>query len=67
MVQVGHSEPLQCGKTADISSRATTSTSALWDEFEGDAADWEKHEVWVSVNIKVFIIFIFCTQAHTHT
>lgn len=48
----------------------TTTSSALWNEFEGDAADWEKHEVWTSVNLKVRPplsslppIFPFCVRA----
>lgn len=50
--ELGASAPLQCNRQFGLSSRPTTQATAHWTHFEDDAAGWEMHEVWVSVDIK---------------
>lgn len=54
--ELGHSEPLPCGSSAssaaDWNRRTMASTTATWTEVEGEATGWERHEVWLSVDLR---------------
>lgn len=50
--EAGPSAPLNCAKSGDLSTRPLTRLQATWQEVEDEATGWERHEVWVSVDLK---------------